>query len=178
MTNNYLKFRKYYNKKMAAVTAIKESLSSIITSGAILIVAGYILKFISSLKAVSDMGELIGRGALISVILVVIVLPQFLSLLDVFVTRRVETFEKKQLKENGGKESNKDDKKDDKKDEIKDKKYNKNRIIRYFEWRKRNKELLIVKLIEDRKKQKQDEQISMFEDEEKGEDENENKENK
>ena len=92
MTNNYLKFRKYYNKKMAAATAIKESLSSIITSGAILIIAGYILRFISSLKAVSVMGELIGRGALISVILVVIVLPQFLSLFDKLVTRRVETF--------------------------------------------------------------------------------------
>ena len=59
---------------------------------------------------------------------------------------------------------------------IKDKKYHNNRIRRYFEWRKRNKELLIVKLIEDRRKHKENEQLSMFE--EKGEDNNENKENK
>ncbi|MBR6252838.1 MAG: MMPL family transporter [Clostridia bacterium] len=172
LTNNYIKFRKHYNKKMAAATAIKESLSSIITSGAILIIAGYILKFVSSLKAVSDMGELIGRGALISVILVVAVLPQLLSMFDFLVTRKVETFEKKQLGDSSDGKQNKSNKK---KDRIKDKKYKKNRIISYFEWRKRNKELLIVKLIEDRKKQRQNEQISMFEDEKKGEDDNENK---
>ena len=174
MTNNYIRFRKHYNKKMAAATAIKESLSSIITSGAILIIAGYILKYVSSLKAVSDMGELIGRGALISVILVVVVLPQFLSLFDFFVTRRVETFEKKQAKENAGKEDKVSTKKNKKL--MNDKKYHNNRIRRYFEWRKRNKELLVVKLIEDRKKRKENEQISMFE--EKGEDKNEDKENK
>jgi len=94
LTNNYIKFRKSYNKKMAAITSIKESLPSILTSGAILVCAGYIIKFNSSLKAVSDMGELIGRGALISIVFVVIVLPVLLTVFDGLITRKLETYEK------------------------------------------------------------------------------------
>lgn len=82
MTNHYLKERESKEKKEAVVACIQEALPSILTSGAILILAGYILKICSSLSAIADMGELIGRGALISVILVVVILPQVLALLD------------------------------------------------------------------------------------------------
>ena len=94
VTNNYLKYRRHYNKKMAAMNSIKESIISVLTSGLILISAGYIIKYNSSMKAVSDIGELVGRGALISVILVVAVLPQFLSLFDGLITRKMNTIEK------------------------------------------------------------------------------------
>ncbi len=95
MTNNYLNMRSEKDKKSAVVESIKISLPSILTSGAILVAAGYIIKFCSSLKAISDMGELIGRGALISIILVVIVLPQVLALFDKWIYKNKKVKEKK-----------------------------------------------------------------------------------
>ena len=182
LTNNYLKFRKHYNKKMAAMNAIKESLASIITSGAILILAGYIIKYISTMKAVSDMGELIGRGALISVILVVVVLPHFLSLFDKLVTRKVKTAEKrgekgdgselvdktKEIKETASeKESqSKNISKTIKKVGLKPREYVKNRHQKYREWRARNKEKILEKVINkaEAMKKQTEAQLSMFDD--------------
>ena len=186
MTNNYLKFRKHYNKKMAAMNAIKESLASIITSGAILISAGYILKFISSMKAVSDMGELIGRGALISVILVVVVLPHFLSLFDKLVTKRVKTAEKRGEAGDGSeqdtkdtqmeieevvnkKSSNEDVKKSNNKKQkekvlLKPREYVKNRHQQYREWRARSRDKILEKVISKAEtlKKQNEAQLNMF----------------
>ncbi len=132
MTNNYLRFRTHYNKKMSAMNAIKESLSSILTSGLILISAGYIIKFNSSMKAVADIGELVGRGALLSVILVIAVLPQFLVLFDKLVTRRIDTIEK----QNGTNTQNKKGEKTKaKKIGIKPREYVKERHKKYKEWK-------------------------------------------
>lgn len=88
-TDNYLKLRKRKDKKEAAKETIMKSLPSILTSGGILISAGYLIKFSSSIKAVAEMGELIGRGALLSIILVVITLPTLLVLLDSFLKEPV-----------------------------------------------------------------------------------------
>ena len=175
MTNNYIKFRKYYNKKMSAMNAIKESLSSIITSGLILISAGYIIKFNSSMKAVADIGELVGRGALISVILVVIVLPQFLALFDKLVTRRVKTIEKdgNEKVETITNEEEKEEKKTkkqikeekEKKHGIKPREYVKHRIENYKMWRARNREQLLTKFIDKAEalRKETEEQLSLFE---------------
>lgn len=82
LTNHYLAFRKEHEKREASDLAVAKSLPSILTSGGILIAAAYLIKFGSSMKAVSEMGGLIGRGALISVLLVVFFLPPILVLLD------------------------------------------------------------------------------------------------
>lgn len=100
MTNHYIRIRKKKDKKVAVVESIQESLPSILTSGAILISAGYLIKYCSSLKAISDMGELIGRGALISVVLVVMVLPQILVLLDRFIIKEKKETKKETKEEN------------------------------------------------------------------------------
>lgn len=82
LTNNYLELRKNNNKKESAILAVSRSLPSILTSGGILVVAAFLIKWCSSITAVSQMGELIGRGALISILLVILFLPYILVAFD------------------------------------------------------------------------------------------------
>ena len=56
--------------------------------------AGYIIHFISSTAAIGDLGHLIGRGGLYSMVLVLTVLPALLVLFDRIVTdNEFERFE-------------------------------------------------------------------------------------
>jgi predicted RND superfamily exporter protein len=83
LSNNYFKIRqKEKDRKKAAVKAISESTLSILTSGIVLTVVGYGLYFISSISTISDLGRLIGRGAFMSIILVLTLLPFLLTLFD------------------------------------------------------------------------------------------------
>ena len=82
MTNNYMEFRETMGSREAAVTAIAKSAISILTSGGILTVVGYLLYFTSSIQAISQVGRLVGRGALLSMILVLSLLPALLAAFD------------------------------------------------------------------------------------------------
>ena len=81
-TNNYLTDRKTMESKEGSIHATALTIPSILTSGGILICAGYLLKFTSSLTAISEMGELIGRGAFLSMLLVAFFLPHILKHFD------------------------------------------------------------------------------------------------
>lgn len=83
-TNNYLECRKEMEKAEAAVASLMRSIPAILTSGSILTIVGYTLYGISSIPAIGDMGRLIGRGALFSMILVAALMPGFLELFDAF----------------------------------------------------------------------------------------------
>ena len=85
LANNYLAKRKTLSKKKACVEAIAASCSSIFTSGSIITLAGYIVYMISSTTAIADLGHLIGRGGLFSLVLVLTVLPLLLTLFDNFI---------------------------------------------------------------------------------------------
>ena len=82
LTNNYIAKRKILPKKEACIEAVTRSCSSIFTSGTIITLAGYIVHFISTTAAIGDLGHLIGRGGLLSVILVLTLLPALLVLCD------------------------------------------------------------------------------------------------
>lgn len=82
MTNNYLSFRKTMKNTEADIAAISKSTLSIVTSGSILTVVGYLLYFTSSIQAISQVGRLVGRGALLSMVLVLSLLPALLSTFD------------------------------------------------------------------------------------------------
>lgn len=88
MTNNYLSFRKTMNNRNAQITAISKSTLSIMTSGGILIVVGYLLYFTSSIQAISQVGRLVGRGAMLSMVLVLSLLPALLSTFDKQIQKR------------------------------------------------------------------------------------------
>lgn len=82
MTNNYLAFRKDMSSTEAEIRAISKSTLSILTSGGILMVVGYLLYFTSSIQAISQVGRLVGRGAILSMVLVLSLLPALLSTFD------------------------------------------------------------------------------------------------
>lgn len=66
----------------ALCAALKKALPTVLTSGMILITAGYIIGRICSIYYISSIGLLISRGALMSVILVLTLLPALLSRFD------------------------------------------------------------------------------------------------
>lgn len=88
MTNNYLSFRKEMDSTEAEVNAISKSTLSILTSGGILMVVGYLLFFTSSIQAISQVGRLVGRGAILSMVLVLSLLPALLSTFDKRIQKR------------------------------------------------------------------------------------------
>ena len=75
MTYHYLSYRKERDPITASVLATAASALPILTSGTILAVAGYGVYFISSVTAIADLGQLIGRGAIFSMAMVLALLP-------------------------------------------------------------------------------------------------------
>lgn len=82
LTNHYIEARKKLDPEHAAKAAISRSALSILTSGSILTVVGYGLFFSSTIQGISQIGRLVGRGALFSMILVLSLLPALLAMFD------------------------------------------------------------------------------------------------
>ena len=82
ITSNYVLHRKENNKLDAMSKALKSSLMTIITSGTILILSTLIIGLVSKVSIISELGLLLTRGCLISVLLVIFCLPQFILLCD------------------------------------------------------------------------------------------------
>lgn len=82
MTNNYLDARQYRYKYSASRIATNKSVVAIITSGGILTCAGYLIKWGSTINAISELGGLVGRGAIMSMALVIFALPHILEIFD------------------------------------------------------------------------------------------------
>lgn len=82
LTNTYKQNRMLMPKKQAMMTTLKDHVVSIMTSGIILATAGFCLYFTSSLALVGDLGILLGRGAILSMTMVIIFLPALLIAFD------------------------------------------------------------------------------------------------
>ena len=82
LMNRYLVQKRSLPKKEAMVEAVRESFPTVMTSGSIMTLAGLLIAYRVSDVYVGHIGLGVGRGALISVILVLTVLPQLLVLLD------------------------------------------------------------------------------------------------
>lgn len=80
--NGYLENRKNYNKHDSAINTLKSSTGAILTSGIILAIAGFMLGFISTNTVIAQLGILIGRGAILSMVSVLFFLPSVLILCD------------------------------------------------------------------------------------------------
>lgn len=83
-TDHYNENRKSHNAKESVIITAKETISSILTSGFILSIAGFSIYYISSEDIVSQLGELFGRGALLSMAMVIFFLPAMLVLKERF----------------------------------------------------------------------------------------------
>ena len=78
----YIETRETRNKVDALDHTIRYSTLSILTSGSILTIAGFILGKISTMGVLSEIGILLFRGTLLSLIMVLFVLPGLLYVLD------------------------------------------------------------------------------------------------
>ncbi len=101
ITNRYRTLKAIYPKQEAMAHAVNDSFPTVITSGLIMTVAGFLIAYQISDVYVGHIGLGVGRGAFISIILVLSVLPQLLLLLDTAIEKT--TFKLKLLPQ-GGKE--------------------------------------------------------------------------
>ena len=82
LMNRYQQCKAELPKREAMVEAVNRSFPTVLTSGAIMTIAGLLIAYRVSDVYVNHIGLAVGRGAFISVILVLTVLPQMLVLLD------------------------------------------------------------------------------------------------
>ncbi|MEG2212678.1 MAG: MMPL family transporter [Clostridiales bacterium] len=82
MASRYIEARAVLPKKEAAAEAIGRSGISVLTSGLILTTAGLAEAYLSALPSISSIGMLIGRGALLSACMVLVILPALLIIFD------------------------------------------------------------------------------------------------
>ena len=74
-------------KKDALCQTISDVTVSIITSGLVLTLVGFLLGYISTNQLLAQLGIFIGRGAIFSLLIVLFVLPGLLFLCDKLVTK-------------------------------------------------------------------------------------------
>jgi predicted RND superfamily exporter protein len=82
LTNRYLANREVLSKKEAMRVTIDNNLGVILTSAFILSTAGFILSLTSTNPIISELGMLLGRGTVLSFVMVICVLPALLLLFD------------------------------------------------------------------------------------------------
>jgi predicted RND superfamily exporter protein len=99
MTNYYLEGRKTLGKKEASEYAAEKAGMSIVMSALVLSSAGFVVSATFNQQAMSQLGALIGRGALLSGFLTIFVLPQVLILLDKLIIKTSFLKSLKSLKE-------------------------------------------------------------------------------
>lgn len=88
VSNRYLDLRNQnVSRRKSIRLALNGALSTLITSGSILVIAGLLIGFISTESIISVIGLVLGRGTIISLLLVLFVLPQMLVWGDRFIMR-------------------------------------------------------------------------------------------
>ena len=87
ISSRYTELRQTMDSKHAIIEALNQSFPTIITSGTILAAAGILISMLSSVGIVASIGECLGRGTIISIILVLFVLPQILVLGDIIIEK-------------------------------------------------------------------------------------------
>ncbi len=82
ISGRYQELKTRMSRKEAIISALNQAFPTILTSGTIMISAGLLIGYRTSNIAISSVGMCIGRGTIISVLIVLFVLPQILLLGD------------------------------------------------------------------------------------------------
>jgi predicted RND superfamily exporter protein len=82
ITNRYQTLKKEMTSNEAVIEALNQSFPTIFTSGSIMTVCGFLIGNMSTEPIIGTIGIALGRGTLISIVLVMTVLPQILSIGD------------------------------------------------------------------------------------------------
>ncbi|MDD5829960.1 MAG: MMPL family transporter [Lachnospira sp.] len=91
ISNRYLQLKQQMPLKEAITETLNQSFPTIFTSGSILTCAGFLIGEIASDATVASIGVALGRGTLISIILVLFVLPQILIMGDIIIEKTALT---------------------------------------------------------------------------------------
>lgn len=87
ITNRYTELRREMNKFEAITQSLSLAFPTVFTSGTILACAGFAIGLFSSNPVISSVGSSLGRGTLISIVLVMGILPQLLVLCDFIIEK-------------------------------------------------------------------------------------------
>ena len=101
-TNRYLELKPQIGKKQAAVAAINGAFPTILTSGLIMMIAGFLIGGISTNAVIAGLGVCLGRGTLISIVLVMTLLPQIMVIFDKLVEKGAFSIKTKEKTERRG----------------------------------------------------------------------------
>lgn len=96
ISNRYMELKQQMPIKQAITETLNQAFPTIITSGAILAAAGALIGVLSSNGTISSIGVCLGRGTLISIVLVMGVLPQILLLGDTIIEKTSFTIKKRE----------------------------------------------------------------------------------
>ncbi len=94
ITSRYMDLKTYMPIKEAAIEALNQAFPTIVTSGSMLVAAGFIISNISSNAAVAAIGLALGRGTLTSILLVLLALPQTLLIGDIIIQKTAFTLKR------------------------------------------------------------------------------------
>jgi len=87
ISSHYTELKQQYPPKKAIVEALNASFPTIFTSGTILAAAGSLIAVMTTNPVIATIGDCLGRGTIISIVLVLAVLPQILVLGDTIIER-------------------------------------------------------------------------------------------
>ena len=87
-TERYLDFRKDFNKKESVVKTVSVSMVSILTSGTVLTAVGLLLGYMTSHQLLAQLGRLLGKGTICSLVIVIFVIPGLLYIFDGLVVKK------------------------------------------------------------------------------------------
>ena len=96
ISSRYMELKKEMPLKKAITETLNQAFPTIITSGAILAMAGILIGQISTDGTISSIGVCLGRGTIVSIILVMGVLPQILILGDIIIEKSSFTLKKRE----------------------------------------------------------------------------------
>lgn len=91
ITNRYLELKTIMGHRDAVIETLNQSFPTILTSGSIMTVSGFLIGVISTNPSISSLGLALGRGTLTSILLVMTVLPELLILGDTLIERTAIT---------------------------------------------------------------------------------------
>lgn len=82
ITNRYQELKQTTDKKTALIESLNQSFPTILTSGSILAIAGFLIGGVVGDPLIATLGSCLGRGVLISIASVMLVLPALLMIFD------------------------------------------------------------------------------------------------
>ncbi len=82
IATRYKVLRAKFDKKKSIIGTLEDSIPAVVTSGLILLIAGFLIGFMSSSSAISSIGLFLGIGTVISLLAAIFVLPAVLYLFD------------------------------------------------------------------------------------------------